>query len=161
MYLNFCIGLVSILAYFPPLLWAQVKIKTETLAALMHSQWLQIDSGVWSHFKLCWGLSGPSGLRSCSFCFFLFFAPSGFTDPAVHASTGHSADNKHVWCWLLLGCKVPTKPPRSGCWGAHPCRLPRIPHDLISALWFSTLVYCIGTTFILNCNQLAQKNRTQ
>lgn len=91
----------------------------------------------------------------------LLLVPGGFADLAVHASTGHSADNKHVWCWLLLGCQVPTKPPWSRCWGTHPSRPPQLPHDLISALWFSALVYCIGTTFILNCNQLAQKNRTQ
>lgn len=77
------------------------------------------------------------------------------------AWTGHSAGNQPVWCYLLLGCSVPGKPPRSGCWGTHPRRPPRLPHDLISALWFPALVYCVGTTFILNCNQLTQKNWTQ
>ena len=96
--------------------------------------------------------------RCCRLC--LFF-PSDFEDPVVHASTGQSADNKHLWCWLLLGSKVSTKPLWSGCWGTHSSRPLQIPHDLISALWFSALVYCIGTTFILNCNQLAQKNRAQ
>lgn len=125
---------------FQPWCEQRSKIQTET-------PWVSI----WSHFKLGWGLSG---LREAA----PFLSQVVFADPAW---TGHSADNKPVWCELLSGCSVPRKPPRSGCWGTHPRRPPRLPHDLISALWFPALVYCIGTTFILNCNQLAQKNWTQ
>lgn len=125
---------------FQPRLEQRSEIQTET-------PWLSIRS----HFELSLSLSG---LREAA----PFLSQVVFADPAW---TGHSADNKPVWCELLWGCSVSGKPPRSGCWGTHPHRPPRLPYDLISALWFPALVYCIGTTFILNCNQLAQKNWTQ
>lgn len=122
--------------------WREQRSKIQTETSLL---------SIWSHFKLSWGLSGLKEAAP-------FLSQVVFADLAW---TGRSADNKPVWCEWLSGCSVPRKPPRSGCWGTHPRRPPRLPHDLISALWFPALVYCIGTTFILNCNQLAQKNWTQ
>lgn len=124
---------------FPALTWTEAKTPNRN-TLIEHLELLEAQLGpLWTP-------------RSCSFSL-----PGGFF--ADRAWTGRSADNKPVWCKLLSGCSAPPKPPRSGCWGTHPRRPPRLPHDLISAL--PALVCCIGTTFILNCNQLAQKNWTQ
>lgn len=140
----------------PALLWLSLLLRSRQTKAFRATSWAELQQQQWGGGRRSSSLLSRGASASAPASASLSQEASSIPQfmPSLDIQLTINTFDADC-CWAL---KFSLNPHGLGVGEhVHADRL-RSPHDLISALCFRAFVYCTGTTFILNCNQLAQKN---